>query len=145
MKTLTTLLITLVSFFLLTGCSKTQAPVVSGDVATAQFLTGVGNKYWHLKEVYVNNVPQVLTDYQMKYTKTYTINSSKPTSGTFTDSDGLTGTWNVTDAKHIEEAFVTGGGVGLLISYTVNDINDTKLDVIYSSNNKLEREVYYAY
>ncbi len=145
MKTLTTLLIILGCFFLLTGCSKSQDATVSGDVATAQFLTGVGNKYWHLKEVYVNNVPQVLTDYQMKYTKTYTVNAAKPTSGSFTDSDGLTGTWNVTDAKHIEEAFVTGGGVGLIISYTVNDISDTKLDVIYSSNSKLEREVYYAY
>jgi len=145
MKTTTTFLTILICSILFVGCSKQTPEVVPADVAVAKLLTGLGNRYWHLKEVYLNNVPQTLSDPQKTYTKTYTVNASKPTTGTYIDSDGQPGTFNVTDANHIEEAFVTSGGVGLIVTYTINEISETKLDVIYSANGKLERQVYYAY
>lgn len=145
MKTTTTLLTILICSILFVGCSKGPDEVVPADVKVARLLTGLGNRYWHLKEVYLNNVPQTLSDPQKMYTKTYTVNASKPTAGTYVDSDGQTGTFNVTDANHIEEAFVTAGGVGLIVTYTINEISETKLDVIFSANGKLERQVYYAY
>ncbi len=145
MKTTTTFLTILICSILFVGCSKSQDDVVPADVKVARLLTGLGNRVWHLKEVYMNNVPQTLSDPQKVYTKTYTVNASKLTTGTYIDSDGQTGTFNVTDANHTEEAFVTGSGVGLIVTYTVNEITETKLDVIFSANGKLERQVYYAY
>ncbi len=145
MKITTTFLTILICSILFVGCSKTSDEVVPADVKVARLLTGLGNRYWHLKEVYVNNVPQTLSDPQKAYTKTYTVNASKPTTGIYIDSDNQTGTFNVTDANHIEEVFVTGGGVGLIVTNTINEITETKLDVIFSANGKLERQVYYAY
>ena len=73
MKTTTTFLTILICSILFVGCSKPQEDVVPADVKVARLLTGLGNRYWHLKEVYVNNVPQTLSDPQKTYTKTYTV------------------------------------------------------------------------
>ncbi|MES2330966.1 MAG: hypothetical protein V4539_15290 [Bacteroidota bacterium] len=145
MKTTLTFLTILICSILATGCSKPDE-VVPNDVRVARLLTGVGNKVWHLKKVYTNNVEQVLTGYQLSYTKTYTVSPGKQTSGTFTNSDNLFGTWAMSDAGNkIEESFVSGGGQGFILPYSINEITETTMDVMYSSNGKLTREVYYAY
>jgi hypothetical protein len=135
----------LIFALLLTGCSKTPDVVETPEAKLVRLLTGVGNKYWHLNKIFINAVPQALTNAQLMFTKTYTINPSISDSGIFSNSDGITGKWTITGSKQFYEAFVTGGGVGIQLDYTVLDITETTMDIQYKSNNKLVEEVYYAY
>ena len=130
---------------LLTGCSKTNDVVETPEAKLARLLTGIGNKYWHLNKIFINTVPQALTSAQLAFTKTYTINPAIADSGIFTNSDGINGKWTITGSKQYYESFVTGGGVGIQLDYTVLDISETTMDIQYKSNNKLVEEVYYAY
>lgn len=141
-----TLLTILISAAILTGCSKPADEVVADNVKVARMLTGLGNRYWHMKEIYVDNVMQTLTDYQKTYTKTYTINAATQVSGTFRNSDNLEGTWKIDSlSTGWEEKFTTNGGVAVTLNYKIKSITDVTIDASYSSNNKTVREVYYAY
>lgn len=135
----------LIFTLLLTGCSKTNDVVETPEAKLVRLLTGVGNKYWHLNKMFINTVPQSLTSSQLMYTKTYTINPSVSDAGIFSDSDGLTGKWTITGSKQFYESFVTGGGVGIQLDYTVLDITETSMDIQFKSNNKLVEQIYYAY
>lgn len=145
MKTTFTILIILVCSILFFGCAKTVDTVEAPEAKVSRLLTGIGNRYWHLSKIYVNNIQQTLSDAQMKYTKTYTIDPTKQNAGKFTNSDGLSGTWAITGSINYIESFVSGGGAGLQVNYLILDISENTLDVQYSANNKLVREVYYAY
>lgn len=146
MKTLVNLLQVIIFAVLVTGCSKTDAPVLTPQEQAVKYLVGDGNRVWRLKQIFVNNAEQALTDYQKTYTKTYTIDPAKPTAGKFENSDRLTGTWRIgSDGLTLTETFVSAGGVGIILPYQLNDINATLLDMAYASNNKIVREVYYAY
>jgi hypothetical protein len=146
MTTKTTLLTFLICAVLFTGCSKNDEEIVANNVRVARLITGLGNRYWHLKEIYLNNVMQTLTDYQKSFTKTYTIDPSTQASGTFTNSDNLVGTWKL-DATGTEwkEEFISNGGQAIVLMYSINSVTETKMDVYYPSNGKFVREVYYAY
>ena len=135
----------LIFALLLTGCSKTNDVVETPEAKLVRLLTGVGNKYWHLNKIFINTVPQALTSAQLAFTKTYTINPEIENSGIFSNSDGISGKWKISSAIAFYESFVTGGGVGIQLDYTVIDISETVLDIQYKSNNKLVEEVYYAY
>lgn len=131
---------------ILTGCSKSGDEVVADNVKVARMLTGLGNRYWHMKEIYVDNVMQTLTDYQKTYTKTYTINAATQVSGTFRNSDNLEGSWKIDSlGTGWEEKFTTNGGVPVTLNYKIKSITDVTIDATYSSNAKTVREVYYAY
>ncbi|NCI49248.1 hypothetical protein GWC95_04885 [Sediminibacterium roseum] len=143
----TTLLTILICAAIFTGCSKSEEEVVAENVKVARLLTGIGNRYWHLKEIYVDNVMQTLTDYQKSYTKTYTINAATQVSGTFHNSDNLSGTWEMdkTGASW-KESFTSNGGVPVELVYSVKSITGSSIDASYTAKNgKLVREVYYAY
>ncbi len=144
MKSILTLL-TLTFFFILTGCSKTDAPVISQQQQDVNYLVGIGNKVWHLKQVYIQTVPQTLTDAQMKYTKTYTLDPTSPFAGSFTDSDGFTGTWKLNASRELKETIINNPAGSIQILWDVNDITDGKLDIQYTQNLKTVRHVYYAY
>lgn len=150
-KALHHVLLGFVATAFLFGCSKSgDAPALTREQKVAGYLTGVGNRYWHLKEVYVNGSQQVLTDYQMKYTKTYTIDptNTDPTRprGTFVNSDGYSGEWKLTGGGDYIYETITNNPVGpVAVSYFINDISESLLDIEYTANYKTTREVYYAY
>ncbi len=145
MKTILTFFFIICCFILFTGCSKTVAPVISQQQQDVNSLVGIGNKVWRLKQIYLTTVPQVLTDAQLKYTKTYTLDPASPFSGSFTNSDGNNGTWKMTTDRVLKETIINNPSGPVKVEYDVNEITETKLDIQSVQNNKLVREVYYAY
>lgn len=130
---------------LLAGCSKPPKDVITPRDQNVKYLTGDGNRYWHLKSMYVNNLQQTLTDAQMKYTKTYTINPAQAYTGTFVNSDGYTGKWRMITDLQLIETFNNNPGGALIVDYFINEISETVLDIEYTANLKTVREVYHAY
>lgn len=147
MKKVLSLLLIITGAILFTGCSKTTPDVLSPRDQNMKYLVGDGNKLWHLKEVYVNGNQQTLTDAQMKYTLTYTINPAVAYSGTFTDSDGYKGTWKMPNDSQLHEVVTNNPSGNAASDYIINEINETRLD--YEATNNLTlttvRKVYYAY
>lgn len=146
MKKVLSFLLIITGAILFTGCSKSTPDVLSPRDQNMKYLVGDGNKLWHLKEVHVNGIKQTLTDAQMKYTMTYTINPAVAYSGTFTDSDGYKGTWKMSESQIAE--VVTNNPSGYAKSeYDINEINETTLDIVAYNNTILTsvRKVYYAY
>lgn len=150
MKAISTLIATLLVISFFSGCAKDTALPETQEDKITRLLTGAGNKVWRLKEVYITNVKQTLTDYQSKYTKTYTaslanLDPSNPKTGTFTNSDGYAGTWKLTDNAAKVAETINNGTAAVAISYSINAFTETLMDVEFTYNNKLQREVYYAY
>lgn len=150
MKTRLTNLLILLGIFLLTGCTKSSKVPETREEKVVGYLTGAGNKYWHLKEVYVNAVKQVLTDAQLRFTKTYTIDptNTDPTRprGSFVNSDGYNGTWKlIGGGETLYETFLNNPAGPVAITFIINDVSSDKLDIEYTLNMKTQREVYYAY
>ena len=144
MKTAFTLL-TIICLAILTGCSKgPDAVAVSPEEQVAKLLTGDGNKYWHLKAVFQNDVLQTLTAAQLQYTKTFTLTPGETLKGNFTDND-LKGTFKILNASTLRLDFYSAAGVPLRIEYDIVSITDGKLDISYIANNIKIEEVYYAY
>ena len=145
MKTILSFFTLTCCFILFTGCSKTDAPVISQKQQDVNYLVGIGNKVWRLKQVFVQTVPQTLTDAQMKYTKTYTLDPSSPFSGNFTNSDGYNGSWKINDSRELKETILNNPAGSVQVLYDINNLTDSKLDIQYTQNLKTVREVYYAY
>lgn len=132
-------------FFLIvlfSGCSKQDMPLTE-EQKVVNNLTGIGNRYWHLKNLYINNAEQMRTADQMRYTKTYTITES--TSGTFTNSDGYAGTWELRGTMNLIEMITNIPTGPVTIMYQVDEITDNKLSITYKTNSIPVKEVYYAY
>lgn len=149
MKTTLQLLI-ITFFFILTGCSKTpDAPALTAEEKVAKLLTGEGNKYWHLKSISLNNVPQTLSANQLAYTKTYTLTPGETLKGTFTESDYTSpnGTWKMVNAATLREDFLTVGGSFIRIDWDIENISENKLTMsyVYQPTNIKTEHVYYAY
>lgn len=135
---------------LLNGCSKTTNVVETPEAKIARLLTGEGNRFWHLNKVYVNTVPQTLTDAQMKYTKTYTADPSNadpsnPKKGTFVNSDGYAGKWTLLNTTQLYETYTNNPSGPVAVTYIINEITANTLDIEYTANMKTVREVYYGY
>lgn len=145
MKTILTFLTIASCFILFSGCSKTDAPVITQQQQDVNYLVGIGNKVWRLKQVFVQTVPQTLTDAQMKYTKTYTLDPASAFSGTFTNSDGFNGTWKINTSRELKETIMNNPAGSVQVIYDVLNLTDSKLDIQYTMNLKTVREVYYAY
>ena len=132
-------------FILFAGCSKTDVTPLTKEEQIAKYLTGDGNKYWHLKKVYQNAVEQTLTTSQRNYTKTYTIGIGETQRGKFTNSDGYTGTWTVLNQFQVYEEFNGNPRGGVPLTYKILSITDTTLDIEYLASFITTREVYYAF
>jgi hypothetical protein len=151
MKTKFTLLTILICSILFVGCSGDKDVPETREERVVRYLTGVGNKYWHLKEVYVNMVKQNLTDHQQKFTITYTADPSNSDplnakTGTFINSDGLSGKWKLTsDGTELQQTYLNNSGGPVKVVYSINSITESTLDIEYLENMTLVREVYYAY
>lgn len=146
-----TFLTILTGIFLITGCTKSSEVIETREEKVVRLLTGTGNKYWHLKEVYVNSVKQTLTDAQLKFTKTYTIDPTNTDPlryrGFFVNSDGFNGTWKLIGSGDALYETITNNPAGpIVIPYlSFNELTADRMDVEYTLNMKTQREVYYAY
>jgi hypothetical protein len=146
MKILITLLTIVFCTILFTGCSKDGDTPLTAEQQSVKYLVGDGNRYWHLSKLYVNSVPQTLTDAQSKYTKTYTIGIGQNISGTFTNSDGYNGTWKLLFANvQLQETINNNQAGPVQVIYDINKISQDTLDIMSTANLKTVREVYYAY
>jgi hypothetical protein len=145
MKSIFTFLTLLFVAALFTGCSKTTEAVLSPEDQAVKYLTGDGNRYWHLKKIYVNGIAQALTTSQLQYTKTYTINPSLPYSGSFTNYDGYIGTWKLQGIYTLKETITNNPAGPVPAAYDINLLNETTLDIELTANLKTVREVYNAY
>lgn len=145
MKTVITLFTITICFILFTGCTKSDPPVISQQQQNVNNLVGMGNKVWRLRQVYIQTIPQTLTDAQMKYTKTYTLDPASSFSGSFTNSDGFSGTWKLNTSRELKETITNNPAGSIQLLYDVNDITEFKLDIQYTQNLKTVREVYNAY
>lgn len=142
---LTTLMTMCFAAILFSGCSKPDGEIMTPRDQNVKFLTGDGNRVWRLKNIYVNNLQVVMTDAQMRYTKTYTINPAQAYTGSFVNSDGYTGKWRMITDLQLNEVFSNNPAGGVAIDYYINEISATLLDIEYTSNLKTVREVYHAY
>lgn len=147
MKKVLSFLLILTGAILFTGCSKSAPDVLNSRDQNVKYLVGDGNRLWHLKQVYVNGIQQTLTDAQMKFTLTYTINPVVAYSGTFTDSDGYKGTWKLINDFQLYEVVTNNPSGNASSTVIINEIDETKLDIESTNNSILTtvRKVYYAY
>ena len=148
MKPFFSLLVILFCLVLFLGCSKTADTIETKDELVARLLTGGGNKVWRLTGLYLNDIAQILTDTQTKFTKTYradptNADPANPKTGTFTNSDGYIGTWKlINGAAQLYEKFTNNPVGPVAVPYIINSISDSKLDIEYTQNFKSVREVY---
>ena len=144
LRSFKSILLLLVVCITLAACSKPDE--ITPEQQVTQYLTGLGNRYWRIKELYVNNVKTVLTTAQLDYYKTYTINAvGERYSGTFTDANNFIGNWILKGKDHIMET-ITNAVVGSVpLDLTINLIDANNMDVQYTSNGQTVRTVYFAY
>lgn len=135
----------LLGCFLLTACSKTDDPALTPEQQVLQYLTGIGNRFWRIKEIYVNNVKTTLTSAQLDYNKTYThYGYTEDNTGVFSDSDGLIGTWEIKGTAQIKETITNNAGGPVVIDLTINHLDTNNMDVEYTKNGQTVRSVYFA-
>ena len=125
------------------GCSKNEA-VLTPQQQAIKNLTGLGNRFWQLQDLYVNNIRQTLSIQQKGYNKTYTLIIGAESNGTLMNSDGYKGVWEIVGDKQLKETFTNISGLPVQITYIINELSGNKLDISYTVNNTLVREVYYA-
>jgi len=144
LKSFKSILLLLVVCITLAACSKPDE--INPQKQVTQYLTGLGNRYWRVKEIYVNTVKTVLTTSQLDYYKTYTIDaSSELYSGTFVDANNFAGNWMLKGTDHIMET-ITNAVVGAVpLDIIINHIDANNMDVQYTSNGQTVRTVYFAY
>jgi hypothetical protein len=129
------------------ACSEKEASLTPIE-QTRRYLVGSGNRFWRLKEAYVNGTKVVLSGAQLNYHKTYTV-SLNPTdpenTGTFSDADGFRGSWILSDATTLKETIDNAPGGPVLLIVTIKNIGPNTLDEEYTYNGQTDRKVYFAY
>jgi hypothetical protein len=131
----------------LASCNRTVV-VISPEEQAVKYITGLGNRYWKIRELYINGTAQSLTAAQLDYWKVYTLSISSPDAmgGSFADASGLLGSWtlNKTGTK-IDETVdnLPGGPVSYLL--TILKLGPNDMDVEYTARGSTVRTVYFAY
>ena len=139
------ILFVFLSCLIFTACSKTDEPIEPKQ-QVVKHLTGLGNKVWHIKEIYVNGTKQTLTTSQLAYIKTYTnYGYNEAYTGVFSDSDGSLGNWKIVDTTHIHETITNTPGPNIDLDLTIKYLDATNMDVEYTKNGQTVRSVYFAY
>lgn len=154
MKNLHNYLVIIIIGFLFSGCSKTVEPTENKANRVANFLAGngVGVRSWHLDKIFINDVPQKLTDIQKSYVKIYAADPSNtgtenPKTGTFKNEEGFNGNWRLNDSNEdfLSETYTDSLGISISSIYLINSISLTILDIENTVNYKTVRKQYYAY
>jgi hypothetical protein len=138
------LAMTLVSAF--SGCSKTPDTPTRPEDLVIQNLVGMGNRIWFIRQLYLNGTMQTLTAAQSKYWKSYTVALTDPdsTSGTFADSDGYRGVWDLKSVTSIDETILNQPSGAVPVPININKLDAHTMDVQYIANGSMVRIVYYA-
>ena len=139
------ILAVLAGCFLLTACSKSYDPPLTAEEQVMQYLSGAGNRFWQIKEIYVNNVKTTLTSGQLGYNKTYThYGYAEKNTGIFSDSDGLRGNWELKGTSKITETITNNPGGNVILDLVINRLDANNMDVQYTKNGQTMRTVYFA-
>ncbi|MBV9988296.1 MAG: hypothetical protein JO301_11485 [Chitinophagaceae bacterium] len=126
------------------ACNKTTVSLSSRE-QTVQYLTGTGNRYWKIRELYINGVQQTLTSAQLDYWKVYTVPIGDPDApGSFSTMDGYIGSWELTQPDQITERILNlpNGPVSYLLK--ILKLGTYEMDVEYTANGVVTRTVYFA-
>lgn len=144
MYKITSLAVIFLLAFSIPGCKQVEVVLTPVQKAVKD-LTGIGNRYWRLQAVYTNDAPQVLTDAQKQYNKTYTIFPDENATGFFANSDGYKGVWELTSITSLKETITNTPGQPIIIQYTILELTPNKLDITYEINNTKIRETYISF
>ncbi|MBU6158569.1 MAG: hypothetical protein KGP35_06010 [Bacteroidetes bacterium] len=135
MRKILSLTIVVICFIGLDSCKKKDnTPPVDPIVELKRSLTNNGSKTWKLNKLFLNAQTQQLTPAQKTYTKTYS------SDGKWSDSDGSSGTYLVESTTRLKET-TTFGGAGTL-TFKINQLNASQMDVEFTSNQQTYRFVY---
>lgn len=113
---------------LITSCNKSD---FMNEISFQKFLlSGSGNYHntehtWYLDSLVINNVPYKLTVKEKLYNKTFFNN------GTFTDSDGYSGKWDITKIDELSTS-LKNNTTGLFVETKLNIIDINSFQFIYS-------------
>ena len=154
MKNLITFLAVIVIGFLFSGCSKTEGFSETDITSILKLLAGngVGVRSWRLDKIFINEVPQKLTDIQKSYVKIYASDPSNAgqensKTGSFKNEEGLNGNWRLNDSSGdlLSEIYTDSLGISISNVYLINSISLTILDIENTVNYKTVRKQYYVY
>lgn len=126
--------------FSLVSCVKQQA--VSVLDFQKNLLAGTGTYQntkhtWRIDSLTMNGVIYKLNTAQKKYTKTFNRD------GSYTDSDGVIGTWTIPSVNDLVLKYQTGlSGNILTTKYQLVDINAVQLHLKFDSSN-IKQDIYY--
>jgi hypothetical protein len=131
----------------LAACNK-KVEVLTPEEQAMKYITGLGNRYWKIRELYINGAPQPLSAAQLDYWKVYTLTISNPDAlgGSFADESGFQGSWALSQTgKKIDERVENLPGGPVFYVLTVLKLGPNDMDVEYTANGSTVRTVYYAY
>ena len=125
----------------LVGCNKSD---FLDAVHFQKFLLAGSGNYkntqhiWYLDSLVYNGIPYKLTTAQRQYNRTYLSN------GTFTDSDGYSGRWDITNFDELSTYFknnLTGNYISS--KWKIIDINSFKLSYNITLSDTSKYEYYF--
>lgn len=126
---------------LVTSCNKSE---FMNAVDFQKFLlSGSGNYHntehtWYLDSLVINNVPLKLTATDKLYNKTYYSN------GTFSDSDGYTGKWDIAKIDELNTSLKNNvNGTYIQSNAKIIDINSFKLVYTVTGSNNSKYDYYF--
>lgn len=139
-------LLALSLLFAFGSCKKTEVAPTTPEDLVIQNLVGTGNRIWFVKQIYVNGTLQTLTAAQSKYWKSYMVAIADPdtTSGTFADSDGYKGIWDLTSLTTLDETILNQPTGAVPLPININKLDAHTMDVQYIASGSMVRIVYYA-
>lgn len=127
MKRIFTLLLALS----LAGCSKNDtSPLENQQINLIGLSANATNSIkWKLSALSIAGVSQRLTSSQSSYQKQYS------SDGTFSDSDGLTGTWSIPVTDSLVENYTNfSSNVSVRQGYLINALSNSQMILTYNVN-----------
>jgi hypothetical protein len=129
------------SLFLFVSCAKKE--VISELDFQKNLLAGSGNyqntkRTWKIDSLILNGAVYKLSTIQKRYTRTFSRD------GTYTDSDGVIGTWEMPSTTELSLIYKAGlTSLPIKNKYTLVDISSIQLHLKYDSAN-FKQEVYFV-
>jgi hypothetical protein len=118
----------------ISSCSKSSTP----DPITVlkNNLCGGNTKTWKFGKFILNGTEQTLNAAELAYTKTY------KSDGTWLDSDGYTGTFNIGSSVLLKEITTNSNPPNSTTDFVINSISSNLIDVEYTVNSQTYEYVY---
>jgi len=99
-------------------------------------LCGGNTKIWKFSKFILNGTEQTLNAAELAYTKTY------KSDGTWLDSDGYTGTFNIGSSVLLKEITTNSNPPNSTTDFIINSISSNLIDVEYTVNSQTYEYVY---